>query len=140
MRAGTLLGVILVVAGLGSETVVASDHDHRTRTGRQWAVVNLTQPTLIGSTIVQGPVLFTHDAAKMARGEACTSVRLIKPGTGPIEEIASFHCIPRPGNKTSHFTLTTHPNTRDGYGCVLSAYQFAGDAEIHGVSATAEGH
>jgi hypothetical protein len=140
MRAGTLLGVVLVVAGLGSEIVVASDHDHPTRTGRQWAVVYLTQPTLIGSTIVQGPVLFTHDAAKMARGEPCTSVRLIKPGTGPIEEIASFHCIPRPGNKTTHFTLTTHPNTRDGYGCVLSAYQFAGDAETHGVSATAEGH
>ena len=138
MRARTLLCVVLVVAGLGSGTLVASDHSMHH--ARQWAVVYLAQPTLVGSTIVQGPVLFTHDAAKMARGEACTSVRLIEPGTGPIEEIASFHCIPRPGHMTTHFILTTRPNVRDGFGCVLTAYQFAGDAETHGMSATAEGH
>ena len=138
MRARTLVGVVLVVAGLGSGTLVASDHGMRH--ARQWAVVYLAQPTLVGSTIVQGPVLFTHDAAKMARGEPCTSVRLMEPGRGPIEEIASFHCIPRRGKMTDHFTLTTRPNVRDGYGCVLIDYQFAGDAEIHGVPATAEGH
>ena len=43
---------------------------------RQWAVVYLQEPTLIGSTIVQGPVLFTHDDARMARGEPCTTVQL----------------------------------------------------------------
>ena len=36
--------------------------------GRQSAIVYLTEPTLIGSTIVEGPVLFTHDNTKMARG------------------------------------------------------------------------
>ena len=138
MRARTFLGVILVVAGLGSGTLAASDHGMRH--ARQWAVVYLAQPTLIGSTIVQGPVLFTHDPAKMALGEPCTSVRLVEPATGPIEEIASFHCVARQGKVANHFTLTTSPNVRDGYGCVLIAYQFAGDREIHGVPATAEGH
>ena len=138
MRAHSLLGVVLVVAGLGSGTLAASDHGMGP--ARQWAVVYLAQPTLIGSTIVQGPVLFTHDSAKMARGEPCTSVRLIEPAAGPIEEIASFHCIPRPGKIPNQFTLTTRPNVRDGFGCVLTAYQFAGDPEIHGVPATAEGH
>ena len=138
MRARILFGVVLVVAGLGSGTLAASDHGMGP--AQRWAVVYLAQPTLIGSTIVQGPVLFTHDSAKMARGEPCTSVRLMEPGRGPIEEIASFHCIPRRGKMTDHFTLTTRPNVRDGFGCVLTAYQFAGDPEIHSVPATAEGH
>jgi hypothetical protein len=83
-------------------------------------------------------VLFTHDAAKMAR-RSFTSVRH-RTRHGPIEEIASFHCLPRPGKIPNQFTLTTRPNERDGFGCVLTAYQFAGDPEIHGVPATAEGH
>ena len=138
MRARTLLGGVLLVAGLGSGTLTASDHGMGQ--ARQWALVYLAEPTLIGSTIVQGPVLFTHDSAKMARGEPCTSVRLVEPALGPIEEIASFHCVARAGKVTTHFRLTTRPNGRDGFGCVLTAYQFAGDPEIHGVPATAEGH
>ena len=138
MTTRTIVGVVLLVAGLGSGTL-ATGHDDHGR-GRQWAVVYLAEPTLVGSTIVQGPVLFTHDAAKMARGEPCTSIQLFEPGNGPIEEVASFHCIPRPGKVTHRFTLTTRPNVQDGYGCELVAYQFAGDDEIHGVPATARGH
>ena len=138
MTTRTIVGVVLLVAGLGSGTPAAGHDDHGR--GRQWAVVYLVEPTLIGSTIVQGPVLFTHDAEKMARGGPCTSVRLFEPVTGPIEEIASFHCIPRPGKVTNHFTLTTRPNVTDGYGCVLTAYQFAGDPEVHGVPKAAEAH
>ena len=138
MTTRTIVGVVLPVAGLGSGTPAAGHEDHGR--GRQWAVVFLVEPTLIGSTIVQGPVLFTHDAEKMARGGPCTSVRLFEPVTGPIEEIASFHCIPRPGNVTHHFTLTTRPNVTDGFGCVLTAYQFAGDPEVHGVPTAAEAH
>jgi hypothetical protein len=104
---------------------------------RQWAVVYLAEPMLIVSTIVQGPVLFTHDAAKMARGEACTSVRLFEPAKGPIEEIASFHCMPTPRTVVSKFTIRTRPNVELGYGCVLTEYQFAGDSEAHGVPAPA---
>ena len=45
---------------------------------RESAIAYLTEPTLIGSTIVQGPVLFTHDTVKMARGEPCTSVKTLE--------------------------------------------------------------
>ena len=138
MRTRTLVGVVLLIAALGSGTSATGD-DRRGPT-RQWAAVYIAEPTLIGSTIVQGPVLFTHDSEKMAHGEPCTSVRLFLPGTGPTEEIASFHCIPRPGKVTSRFTLTTRPGVRLGDGCLLVAYQFADDAEIHGVPVTAEGH
>jgi hypothetical protein len=107
---------------------------------RQWATVYLSEPTLIGSTIVQGPVLFVHDEGKMARGEPCTSVRLFNPGEGPAETIASFHCIPRPARAPNTFTIKTRPNTELGYGCVLIEYQFAGDREAHGVPTPANAH
>ena len=139
MRARVWLGAALLATAVGSVTVTAGDEGGRP--SRQWAMVYLAEPTLIGSTIVQGPVLFTHDAKKMARGEPCTSVRLVEPGTGPIEEIAAFHCIARPGGPaTHHFVLTIRPNVLDGLGCILTAYQFAGDSEVHGVPVAAMAH
>jgi hypothetical protein len=118
---GVLAAGTVAVSGDGSAPV------------RQSAIVHLTEPTLIGSTIVEGPVLFTHDNAKMARGEPCTTVYLIEPARGPAEEIASFHCTPTLRNVVHKFTVTTRPNTALGFGCVLTEYQFAGDSEGHGV-------
>ena len=107
---------------------------------RESAIAYLTEPTLIGSTIVQGPVLFTHDTVKMARGEPCTSVQLFDPGKGPVEEIASFHCTPVRRAPVRAFTMRTQPNTDLGFGCVLTEYQFAGDSEGHGVPVVATAH
>src|SRR5438876_9734662 len=123
MRSRILLTTWLLV-GVLAAGAVATSGDGPTR---QWAVVYLAEPMLIGSTIVQGPVLFTHDDAKMARGEPCTTVRLFEPSGGPTEEIASFHCIPVSRNIVHKFTLRTRPNTEMGLGCVLIEYQFAGD-------------
>jgi hypothetical protein len=95
--------------------------------------VYLTEPTLIGSTIVEGPVVFTHDDTKMSRGEPCTTVYLLEPPKGRAEEIASFRCIPTPRKVVHRFTTTTRPNTELGFGCVLTEFQFAGDSEGHGV-------
>src|SRR5438128_5422036 len=92
MRSRILVGTLFLVGALAAGTVATSG-DGGTR-GRQQAVVYLTEPTLIGSTVVEGPVLFAHDDARMARGEPCTRVYLFEPGRGPAEEIASFHCIP----------------------------------------------
>jgi hypothetical protein len=107
---------------------------------RQSAMAYLTEPTLIGSTFIVGPVVFTHDNRKMARGEPCTTVHLFDPETGhATEEMASFHCILRRGRMVSELTITTRPS-RWGFGCVLTAYQFAGDPEIHEVPQPAEAH
>jgi len=102
---------------------------------RQWAIVYLSQPTLIGRSIVQGPVMFVHDDAKMARGEPCTTVSLFDLGRGPKEEVAAFHCIPTRREAVTTFTVTTRPNTALENGCVLTEYQFAGDTEGHAVPA-----
>jgi hypothetical protein len=122
---GALLFAGVVTAGAAKDGASAR--------ARQWAVSNLAEPTLIGSAIVQGPVLFVHDDAKMARGEPCTTIRLFDPETGPAEELMSFHCIPKPRPVVPMFTMRTKPNLELGFGCILIEYQFAGDAEGHGV-------
>ena len=135
MRSRLLFGSMLMVAVLATGAVASGDGAGRSR---QWAAIFLTEPTLIGSTIVQGPVLFVHDDAMMARGEPCTSVQLFNPGEGPSEEIAAFHCIPKARSAVHTFTIRTRPNTDYGFGCVLTEYQFAGDTEAHGVPLTVE--
>jgi hypothetical protein len=132
MRFRILVGTVFAVGALATGTVATSGDVLR---GRQTATVYLTEPTMIGTTIVQGPVVFTHDDAKMARGEPCTTVYLFEPGKGAVDEVASFHCIPTPRKVVDRFTITTRPNEALGYGCVLTEYQFAGDSEGHGVPA-----
>jgi hypothetical protein len=124
------VGIFLTLGIFAVAAAAASGDRHG---ARQWATVYLNEPTLIGSTIVQGPVVFVHDDAKMARGEPCTSVLLFEPGTGPADEIAAFHCIPVRRETVRVFTMRTRPNVEAGFGCVLMEYQFAGDSEGHGV-------
>jgi hypothetical protein len=138
MRSRMLVGGLLLVSVLGAVTVATRGDG--VAPARQSAVVYLAEPTLIGSTIVQGPVLFTHDDTKLKRGEPCTTVRLFEPGSGPAEEIAAFHCIPIARKVVGKFTVRTRPNTAIGFGCVLTEYQFAGDAEGHGVPVSANAH
>ena len=131
MRSKILVGTLLLAGVLAVGTVVTNGYVGSP--ARQSAITYLTEPTLIGSTIVQGPVVFTHDNAKMARGEPCTTVYLLEPTKGPGEEIASFHCIPTPRKVVHKFTITTRPNAALGFGCLLTEFQFAGDSEGHGV-------
>jgi hypothetical protein len=60
-------------------------------------------------------------------------VYLLEPGKKLGEPIASFHCIPTRRAVVEKFTVTTRPNDALGFGCVLTEFQFAGDAEGHGV-------
>jgi hypothetical protein len=137
MRASRQVAASVLVLLLGAGAVT-------TRAGaapkRLSAVIYLTEPTLVGSTIVQGPVLFVHDEERMARGEPCTTIRLFEPGNGPTESLVSFHCIPTRRPIARAFTIRTRPNTADGYGCVLKEFQFAGESEGHGVPLPANAH
>jgi hypothetical protein len=128
----TLPLVVLLVAGAIARGDAAAD--------RQWSVAWLSQPTLVGSTIVEGPVMFVHDEAAMRRGEPCTRIYLFEPATGPAEEVASFHCTPVTREVASKFTLRTRRNTELGYGCVLTEYQFARDTVAHRVPLPAIAH
>ncbi len=103
---------------------------------RQSAVVNLTEPTLIGGIIVQGPVLFVHDDATTG---PCTAVYLFEPSKGPCKEIAAFHCIPAARRIVDKFTVRMRPNSM-GFGWVLTEFQFARETEGHGVPIPADVH
>jgi hypothetical protein len=127
-----ILKGLLVIVGFTMLSAVTTG-DAMSAASRQSAVVWLKEPTLIGSTIVEGPVVFTHDAGKMANGDACTTVYLWEPGKTRGEEVASFLCIPTARKTASTFTLRTEPNLELGFGCILKEYQFAGDSEGHGV-------
>jgi len=127
--------VLMLLLGTGAVTTSAGSAPRR-----QSAVIYLAEPTLIGSTIVHGPVIFVHDEARMARGEPCTTVRLYEPEKGQGELITSFHCIPMRRPVAHAFTVRTRPNLTDGVGCVLTEYQFAGDSEGHGVPLPANAH
>jgi len=136
MRARVCATAVLLATALAASALTASGD----RAGRQWAVAYLPQPTVIASAIVEGPVIFTHDSARMTRGEPCTTVYRFDPGAGQMDELVSFHCIPVPRGMVGTFTMTTRPNTETGSGCILAEYQFAGDTEGHRVPAPANAH
>jgi len=127
MRSRILVGALLVMAIGAVGTRLAAEANLK------WAIVNLSEPTMIAGKIVAGPVVFVHDDGKMARGEPCTSVRRFMPDKGVGEELVAFHCQPRWSNAPAKFTTATN---RDVSGPrTLIEYQFAGDVEAHGVPA-----
>jgi hypothetical protein len=125
-----VFGLITLAMVLTSGAVIAPV---TTKPARQWAITWLSKPTLVGSTIVQGPVLFVHDEDAMTRGEPCTRVYLFEPGRGPTDEVTAFHCHPTRRTVARAFTITTRANDEIGYGCVVTEYQFAGDDIGHSV-------
>jgi hypothetical protein len=102
---------------------------------RQWAIVQLKNPTLIAGRFVMGSVMFVHDEQKMAAGLPCTEVYRFEPGKGPTELVTAFHCVPRSRNVAGTFLMTTYGTP--GTPLRLTEYQFAGDAEGHGIPVTA---
>ncbi len=98
---------------------------------KQWAIVNFVNAVRVGKAYVSGPVLIVHDDARMARGEPCTTFYRFIPGSGPREELLSFHCKPRRAVPTE--TTTFASVTLDAGVKQLTEYQMAGDAEAHGI-------
>src|SRR5262249_32724746 len=98
---------------------------------KQSSIVNFLDTVIVHKRYVAGPVLIVHDDAKMARGEPCTTFYRFDPAEGPKEELVSFHCQPRRGDKVAKTTftiVTDEPGVRR-----LVEYQLAGDTEAHGI-------
>ena len=129
MKSRVLLGVLLVVVFSAGTFATKGDH---VAPSRQWALVNFVDPVRVSDQLLMGPYMILHDDAKMARGEACTSFYRFDPKTGPKEEVVSFHCTPTEREVCATAKLTTVRNP-DTLILNLTEYQFAGDAEGHGV-------
>ncbi|MGE5242696.1 MAG: hypothetical protein ACM3SQ_00525 [Betaproteobacteria bacterium] len=131
MRTRVLVGVFLLVASLGAGTLATSGDGVAPL--KQWALVNFVEPTRVGSDILSGTYLIVHDDIKMERGEPCTTIYRWDPVRGPREAVVSFRCHPALRNVAGRLTLTVRRLRDLGSGCRLIEYQFAGDAEAHGV-------
>lgn len=130
MRLALLAGLI----GVLSATGIATNGSH-VAPPRQWTVVNFTVPTRLGNEVMLGQYLIVHDDARMAKGEPCTAIYRFDPTRGPQERIVEFMCIPNHVEPNATVTLTVQrdPGVSPAVRVVLTGYQFAGDAEIHGV-------
>jgi hypothetical protein len=99
---------------------------------RQSAIVRFERPTWVASRMLIGTYVIVHDEDKMTRGEPCTSLYLVGPRTRPLEEVVSFHCIPRERKVVPSFSITVSSDPDLGID-TLTEYQFAADSEGHGV-------
>jgi hypothetical protein len=130
----TILATLLLVGALVPTTFATSGGPAVSE--RQRAIVNFERPTKVATSILMGPYLVVHDDAKMAEGEPCTSFYQVETSRGREEAAVSFHCIPRMREVVGRFTMATEWDYELGM-YAMTEYQFAGDAEGHGVPLTA---
>ena len=127
------VGSVLLVGTLAPVTFAMSGDR---APSQQSAIVRFERPTWVASQMLVGTYVIVHDEDKMARGEPCTALYLIGARTRPLEEVVSFHCIPRERRVVPSFSITVSSDPELGID-TLTEYQFAGDSEGHGVPVTA---
>ena len=131
MRSRIIVGSVLLLGVLAVGTIATSGDG--VAPPRQWAITNFMAPVLVADQFLMGQYLIVHDEARMARGEPCTSFYRFDPARGPQEQAVSFHCTPATRKVVDRLTLTqTDQATVHGIKR-LTAYQFAGDCEAHGI-------
>jgi hypothetical protein len=133
MRSQAIITAVLLAGALVPAAVETSGY---AAPGRQSAIVRFDRPTLVASQMLIGPYVIVHDEGKMTRGEPCTTLYRVGARNRPLEEVVSFHCIPRERQFVSRLTTTVRVDSVLGTD-TLTEYQFAGDAEGHGVPTAA---
>jgi hypothetical protein len=123
LLAGTLVTAPVAVSGDGAP-------------GHQSAIVRFERPTWVASEMLIGTYVIVHDEDKMTRGEPCTALYRVGTRLHPLEQVVSFHCIPRERKVVSRFSTTVRFDPVLGID-TLTEYQFAGDSEGHGVPTAA---
>ncbi len=125
MRTKVIVGALLFVAVVAVSALGAAPT-------RRASVVRFLKPTIVAGAAVLGPVVFEHDDARMARGEACTKVfRYDSRQKARGELIVEFHCTPKDRPVATKFeaTMIKSPLGPDR----LIEYQLSGESEGHGV-------
>ena len=125
----------LVVAALGIVSTVTGPSVRAQGPGPQviTARVTFAQPTYVGGRVLVGEYVIVHDEHKMNAGEPCTTI--YRPTGDRAQKIVSFHCVPRPRAAVDHVVVRLTPEERMPGTWIrrLVEYQFAGEAEGHGV-------
>jgi len=128
------VGSVLLVGTLAPGTFAMSGDR---APSQQSAIVRFERPTWVASRMLTGSYVIVHDEDNMTRGKPCTALYLVGPRTRPLEEVVSFHCIPREQRVVPSFSITVSSDPELGID-TLTEYQFAGDSEGHGVPVTAQ--
>lgn len=134
MKTFVLLLALVVVAVLaGGPATSSKSIDGNKRKG----TIQFNDVVLLQSVPLKGEYLFVHDDAAMARGEACTRVY---KGNAEISSklVVSFHCVPVERARSTYFVVLTKQVTLGVQ--EVTAYQFKGDTEAHGVPTLPAGH
>ena len=106
-------------------------------TGKDIAVVDIPEKTMLMKTALLGKYIFVHDDEKMASGEPCFYIyeysenQAGKPEALPDKLVISFHCQPITRAKARQL-ITTVQMGRNGE-VELREIQFAGTTEGHRV-------
>ena len=117
--------VAFVIAATLTSTVPAPDQAE----GRRTARITFEASHVGGGHTACWTYVIDHDDHRMARGEPCTI--LYRPGTRD-EVVVSFHCLPRERGIARSFVSRTRADPIADIE-TLTEYQFAGEAEAHGV-------
>lgn len=125
MRSRAIVGAAFVAAVLTMAAAAVS-----AVATQKSAEFQFDRPTLIAGVGVEGDVIIVHDADRMAKGEACTTVyRSDRGRRGKM--LVEFMCQPVARAAAPQFrvrcrTLSVNQDR-------LTEYQFEDDTEAHGV-------
>jgi hypothetical protein len=129
MKSRMFVGALALLATFTASGIASSGDN--AGPARRWAIVTFSDPVRIGDQYLMGSYLIVHDDAKMAKGEACTSIYRFDRAKGPREQVVAFHCVPSKRDVCDTTKITLQVRGVDVP--KLLEYQFAGDAEGHGV-------
>lgn len=99
----------------------------------QSARITFARSTCVMGHVLSGSYILVHDQNKMDSGEPCTTIYdQTRDGTRPV---VSFRCTPKPRAAVDHVLMSVVPEQHSPglWMPRLTEYQFAGDAEGHGV-------
>jgi hypothetical protein len=136
MVSRVIVTAVLLVGALVPATFATSRDK---ASSRQSAIVTFERPTWVAGEMLIGTYIIVHDEDKMTRGEPCTALYRVGARKRPVEEVVSFHCIPRERKVVPSFSTTVilNPPVRIDAFDTLTEFQFAGDSEGHGVPVAA---
>ena len=120
------LGIISTVTGPTVRAQAPGPHSMSAR-------ITFALPTYVGGHLLVGDYVIVHDEDRMNAGEPCTTI--YRPARAGAEAVVSFHCVPRPRTAVGHVVVRVTPESRipGTWFQRLVEYQFAGEAEGHGV-------
>lgn len=121
--------LFVLLSALGLVSLVGTPAPATCANTRDEAIVNFSEPVLVGREWVQGRAVIVHDDAAKDAGEACTFIYRQDPTTGKLSLVKSYKCERVKKDASNVFRLVTQRDQNDHR--VLSEVQFIGQSFSH---------